>query len=339
MNPLRGTTDAERAALAHRHRTGELHRIRPNSYCPTGQWNALDDLAKRRIRHMAAADARPGMVMMGRSAALMHGLNILDANGRWRDDPDRDPTNDVIELAHPTRKRSATIRDVRESPLTWGFGDLLRIDGRLVTGVGATVADIRLRHGFWQGLTAADSALRLGNPNIDLARVARRSRNPLDVLETIAMASAAAESAAESLARAQFIEAGLPAPELQTWVFDARNVLIGRVDMAYRHCPVVVEIHGEDKFAGKYGDPEDRVRREWRREKELHDVGLHPVRIDWIDMMTEAAVGKVTAALDRGEKALARGEAFTGSFVRVGERWPDGFRTRKQDYEARRRSG
>ena len=338
MDLIRGTTDAERAALSHRQRTGQLHRIRPNSYCPADQWRALDDNAKRQIRHMTAADARDGMVLMGRSAALMHGIDIVDFDGRWRDDPDRDPTNDIIELAHPTRKKSRTIRDVRESPLAWGPGDVVRIDGRSVTGVGATVADIRLRHGFRQGLVAADSALRLGHSNIELARAAGRSRDPGSALETIAMASAIAESAAESLARAQFIEGGLPAPELQTWVFDERNVLIGRVDMAYRDWPVVIEVHGEDKFTGTYGDPGDRVRRDWRREKQLRDVGLDPVRIDWIDMMTEVAVGKTQAALDRGEKALARGEAFTGSFVRVGERWPEGYRTRKQDYEARRRS-
>lgn len=342
MDPIRGTTDTERAALSRKCRAGELHRIRANSYLPTDHWNSLDETAKRRIRHIAAADARTGMVLVGRSAALMHGIDILDLDGRWRDGSanghDRGPALDIIELAHPTRKRSTTIHDVRESPLTWGPGDLVRVDGRLVTGAAATVADIRLRHGFRQGLTAADSALRLGHPNIELARAARRSRDPLDVLETLAMASANAESAAESLARAQFIEAGLPAPELQTWVFDERNVLIGRVDMAYRQVPVIVEIHGENKFTGTYGNPEDRVRREWRREKELHDVGLHPVRIDWIDMMTETAVDKVIAALDRGEKALARGETFTGSFVRAGERWPEGYRTRKQDYAARRRT-
>ncbi|MFD5867763.1 hypothetical protein ACFWGD_03975 [Corynebacterium sp. NPDC060344] len=286
---------------------------------------------------MAAADARTGMVLVARSAALMHGMDILDANGRWRDDPDRDPTTDIIELAHPTRRRSTTIGDVRESPLSWGPGDLVRIDGRLVTSVGATVADIRHRHGFPQGLIAADSALRLGHSNIDLARAAGRSRDPREAFETIAMASAVAESLAESLARAQFIEARLPAPELQTWVFDERKVLIGRVDMAYRDWPVVVEVHGEDKFTGAYGDPHDRVRREWRREKELRDVGLDPVRIDWIDLMTKTASGKVGESLARGEKALARGETFTGSFVRVGDRWPDGYRTRKQDYEARRR--
>ncbi|PMC62330.1 hypothetical protein CJ204_06350 [Corynebacterium xerosis] len=338
MDPIRGISDAERVSLSRQHRAGELHRIRANSYYPADQWKALDDNAKRRIRHMTAADARDGMVLMGRSAALMHGIDIVDVDSRWRDDPDRDPTNDIIELAHPTRRRSTTIRDVRESPLAWGPDDLVRIDGRLVTGAGATVADIRLRHGFRHGLVAADSALRLGHSNIELARAAGRSRDPGSALETIAMASAIAESAAESLARAQFIESGLPAPELQTWVFDERNVLIGRVDMAYRDWPVVIEIHGEDKFTGAYGDPEDRVRREWRREKGLRDVGLDPVRIDWIDMMTETAVRKARAALDRGEKALARGEAFTGSFVRVGERWPEGYRTRKRDYEARRRS-
>ena len=338
MDPIHGTTGTERAELSRRHSAGELHRIRPNSYWPADHWNTLGDDAKRRIHHIAGTHARPGMVLMGRSAALLHGIDVLDVNGRWRDDPDRDPTNDIIELAHPTRRRSTTIHDIRESRLTWGPSDLARIDGHLVTGVGATVADIRLRHGFRQGLIAADSALRLGHSNIDLARAAGRSRNPRDVLETIAMATPIAESAAESLARAQFIEAGLPAPELQTWVFDERNVLIGRVDMTYRDWPVVFEVHGEDKFSGEYGDPAERVRREWRREKELRDVGLDPVRIDWIDMMTETAVGKAREALERGEQALARGEGFRGSFVRFGERWPEGYRTRKQDYEARRRS-
>ena len=130
MNPIRGATDVERVTLSRRHKAGELHRIRTNAYYPADQWRELDDDAKRRLRHITAADARAGMVLVGRSAALVHGLEILDADGRWRDDPDRDPNNDIIELAHPTRRRSTTIRDVRESPLAWGPEDLVRIDGR-----------------------------------------------------------------------------------------------------------------------------------------------------------------------------------------------------------------
>lgn len=350
MEILKARTEAERSRLSRLHAAGELHRIRPNTYMPATRWNGLDDTARRRILHLTAADIRPGMVLVGRSAAIAHGLDVLDiptdrGDGGSADRPSGPPAlagpnapaeRGVVELAHPTRRRSVTVGPIRERRLRWGPRDVVRIDGRAVVSPGAAIADIQERHGPAHALVAADSALRLGHPRSDLALAAERGRCPVAALKTVALASELADSAAESLLRSNIIEAGLPPPELQPWVFNSDGVLVGRPDLAYRRHLVIIEFHGEIKFSGRYGDPETRFRHEWRRETELLSLGLFVVRVSWPELFDGTAISRIRETLDRGERAIRTGAAFNGTFVRAGEKWPPGFRTRKQDIDARR---
>lgn len=78
MMTLRGTTKNERQTLERRCAAGELHRVHPNTYMPDDVWAGLDQAERRRIHHLTAVDGRRDMVIVGRSAALVHGLEILD---------------------------------------------------------------------------------------------------------------------------------------------------------------------------------------------------------------------------------------------------------------------
>lgn len=345
VNILRGTTESERKALVRKWRGGELHRLHPNTYIPTAEWHDLDATARRRVTHLSAVDSREGMVVVGRSAALAWGLDIFDRSPNrdgGRPGPKSLPSNienrprphapsptagiDVIELAHPTRRNYQTRGAIHERKLTWGPEDLRRVEGRLVTSVGATVADVTLRHGFDHGLVAADSALRLGYSQIDLARAAGRSANPRMALDVVACASRFADSAAESLMRAQIIEAGLPAPELQLRVFSADGLYIGCVDLAYRGLLAMIEVHGKGKFLGVYGDSDKRSLYEWKRESELLDEGLAVLRVTWEQIMSGEALRRVREFLEAQRAKVAAGDATTARFVRAGDRWPKGFR-------------
>ncbi|OFU58116.1 hypothetical protein [Corynebacterium sp. HMSC11E11] len=331
MNILRGNTESERKALARKWRGGELHRLHPNTYIPTAEWHDLDTTARRRVTHLSAVDSREGMVVVGRSAALAWGLDIFDRSPN-RDGGRSNPKNpaagiDVIELAHPTRRNYQTRGAIHERKLTWGPEDLRRVEGRLVTSVGATVADVTLRHGFAHGLVTADSALRLGHSQIDLARAAGRSANPRMALDVVACASRFADSAAESLMRAQIIKAGLPAPELQLRVFSADGLFIGCVDLAYRGLLAMIEVHGKGKFLGVYGDSDERSFYEWKRESELLDEGLAVLRVTWEQIMSGEALRRVREFLEAQRAKVAAGDATTARFVRAGDRWPKGYRT------------
>lgn len=320
---FRGTDKSERQRLGRRCAAGELHRIHGNTYVDMREWLDLTDGEKRRLRHLTAVDTREGMVLVGRSAALAHGLDVFD-------DGPRITYDDVIELAHPSRRRFATRAGVRESRLWWKPADITRIDGRPVASVGAAIADIEARHGFTHALVAADSALRSGHAPVDLVRVAERSRNPRRVLRVLACATPFSGSAAESIMRARMIEGGLPAPQPQTWVFDARGILIGQVDLLVAGLLVAIEIHGQAKFTGAYGDPGARFAHEWRRESELMATGLLVVRVSWPELMSGEAVRRVREAVDSQRVAIGRGARFEGTFVRAGQRWPDGLMTRRQ---------
>lgn len=330
MNILRGTTESERKALVRKWRGGELHRLHPNTYIPATEWHDFDATDRRRVTHLSAVDSREGMVVVGRSAALAWGLDIFDRSPS-RDGGRSNPENraagiDVIELAHPARRNYQTRGAIHERKLTWGPEDLRRVEGRLVTSVGATVADVTLRHGFDHGLVAADSALRLGYSQIDLARAAGRSTNPRKALDVVACASRFADSAAESLMRAQIIKAGLPAPELQLRVFSADGLYIGCVDLAYRGLLAMIEVHGKGKFLGVYGDSDKRSLYEWKRESELLDEGLAVLRVTWEQIMSGEALRRVREFLEAQRAKVATGDATTARFVRAGDRWPKGFR-------------
>ena len=335
MNILRGTTEAERKTLNRRCRNGELHRVHPNTFMPTTEWSTLDATGRRRVTHLTAVDSREGMVVVGRSAALAWGLEIFDrriADAELRShaaDPDPEVNNDIIELAHPTRRRYETRGLVHERKLGWGPEDLRRVDGRPVTSVGATVADITLRHGLDHGLVAADSALRAGHSAIELARSANRSTNPRRALQTVAYATQFADSAAESILRAQIIEAGLSAPEVQLRVFRADKVLIGYADLGFPGHLAMIEVHGKGKFLGAYGDPGERSYREWRRESELIAEGLAVLRVTWEEILSGEALRRIRELLVAQRAKIAAGARTTARFVGAGERWPDGYRTRR----------
>lgn len=119
--------------------------------------------------------------------------STLDATGRRR-------------VTHLTAvdSREGMVVVGRSAALAWG----LEIFDR-------RIADAELRS------HAADPDPEVNNDIIELARSANRSTNPRRALQTVAYATQFADSAAESILRAQIIEAGLPAPEVQLRVFRA----------------------------------------------------------------------------------------------------------------------
>lgn len=311
---------------------------------PDDVWAGLDQAERRRIHHLTAVDGRRDMVIVGRSAALVHGLEILDVapagkagrNGDAGSVPHAGsmprwpilPGDDVVELGHPTRRNFETRGIIRESKLRWGADDVIMIDDRPVTSVGATVADITRRHGFGHGLVAADSALRLHHSPIDLMRPAARVPNPAQALRTVACASQFPDSAAESLLRAQIIDAGLPAPEVQLRVFKGNGIFIGKADLSYSGLLLMVEVHGKHKFSGRYGDGEERSMYEWRRETEMTQEGLAVQRVTFPQIVSGEALRMVADAVERQRAAVARGATTTARFVPAGVRWPEGLRLR-----------
>ncbi len=275
------------------------------------------------------------MVLVGRSAALAHGIDVVDVDSKRSTVDGIAPwpmplDDDVIELAHPTRRKYQQRGIVHESKLGWSSDHVTTVDGRAVTSPGATVADITRRHGFDHGLVAGDSALRMGHSAVDLMRAADEAPNPAVALRTVACADRFSGGAAESLMRAQIIDAGLPAPEVQLRVFTGDKIHIGDVDMGYRGFLFMIEVHGKGKFSGRYGDGEARSMHEWQRESEMIAEGLTVLRVTYPQIVSGEALQRVIAGLDKQRVAVAAGATTTAHFLPMGQRWPEGFRTRRQ---------
>ena len=227
--------------------------------------------------------------------------STLDATGRRR-------------VTHLTAvdSREGMVVVGRSAALAWG----LEIFDR-------RIADAELRS------HAADPDPEVNNDIIELARSANRSTNPRRALQTVAYATQFADSAAESILRAQIIEVGLPAPEVQLRVFRADKVLIGYVDLGFPGHLAMIEVHGKGKFLGAYGDPGERSYREWRRESELIAEGLAVLRVTWEEILSGEALRRIRELLVAQRAKIAAGARTTARFVGAGERWPDGYRTRR----------
>lgn len=223
-------------------------------------------VARRRhaVQAAAAARRRPGHVISGRSAAIIHGLPTFRVPLR--------PELTELEPVGLGRRRGAS--HVYGAAL--GSAEWTTWFGVPVTGVARTLVDLA-RHDRRDAIMAADAALReelterkrmddalvraVGWPGVRQARA------------VLALTSELAESPLESLTRLVLHDGGFPAPELQVWIGEYR------VDMLLRAQRLVLEIDGLEK----YTDAE--ARREKRRETRLRQMGYRVERITWEDVI------------------------------------------------------
>lgn len=235
------------------------------------------------IAACAAAVCRPGHVISHRSAAVVHGLPLLE----------RPPAPELTAVvltalgARPrTRVRGAGLHE----------GDAVPWFGLAVTTVARTIMDLA-RLDRRAGLVAADAALREGvvsASELELAAAqcagwpgARAAR------EVSELASPLAESPLESLTRLCVLDAGLPEPQLQVRIADPADGWWCRVDMAWQQRRVVLEADGRLKYT------DTELWREKRRQHRLERLGWRVVRAIWADVWGGAPSDALVADLRR----------------------------------------
>ena len=227
---------------------------------------------QRRVHTLAATAAcllRPGHVVTGRSAAVLHGLPLLQIP----------PLAELTARTTSTlgRRSRAVIRSAAIAPV-----DLELWYGAPITTLARTVVDLA-RHSRCDGLAAADAALRekLTNSAELVDAVGRSTGWPgvRQARDIVAMSSGLAESPLESLTRLVIQDAGLPEPELQVVIVDAANCTRYRVDMLWRERRVVLEADGRVKYR------DGQLWREKRRQEQLERLGYRVVRVLWDDVV------------------------------------------------------
>lgn len=210
----------------------------------------------------AALVLHPGLVLCDRTAAWLHGVDVLEFR-----ELDMLPPLDTFAL----RELPRTIRpECRRGQRDLLDEDICFVHGVAVTTPLRTCLDLGCRLSRRAALAAMDSFMRRhGLTRGDMLRAAPRyfrRRGVVQLRQLIPLADPRAESQPESWMRIDIVDAGLPAPEPQYWVtIGGRPVF--RLDLAYPHAKVAVEYDGREFHEGAEQQAADKKRREWLRER------------------------------------------------------------------------
>jgi len=251
----------------------------------------------------AVATRAPELVVSHRSAVVLHGLPVLRA---------ADP---VVHLTRAARSGGTVkgIRRVHARPRP--SDDVVELDGIRVTAVDRSLVDHACSTTLRQAVIALDGGLqdRLVHPADLSERVAGLSgRSGAGIARlAFAFADGRSESAGESLLRVVLHELGLPQPELQLVVRDRRGSRLGRVDLGYPDCAVVIEFDGKTKYL-KYLVPgqttADAVIAEKARENRIAECGYVVLRVIWAELFRPGELrSRVEQARTRGRRAVDAG--------------------------------
>lgn len=139
--------------------------------------------------------------------------------------------------------------------------DVVEIDGVAVTSPERTALDLGRLLWRFDALAALDQFLRRGVELDELLLELPRFKGYRGVIQLRALlpiADGRAESVAESALRLHWLDAGLPAPELQWWVADDNGVPRFRLDLAIPRIRFAAEYDGEEFHTDTRHDEERR---------------------------------------------------------------------------------
>jgi very-short-patch-repair endonuclease len=143
-----------------------------------------------------------------------------------------------------------------------------------------TVVDLGARNPLTEGVVAADLFLHAGLVTIAELRnyVAAHSRTKgvARLRRVVDLVEPKAESPMETRLRMLLVLAGLPRPEVQVSVHDARGRFVGRPDLLYRLQRLAIEYDG--------GNHRERLIHDNRRQNGLVGAGLRLLRFTAADV-------------------------------------------------------
>ncbi|MGB3259146.1 MAG: DUF559 domain-containing protein [Ornithinimicrobium sp.] len=253
---------------------GLLIRLRRNVVVLPQLWNAAAPWDRHALRARGTARAWRGspFALSHHSALALLGIPLYGVDHRVHIVPRRNSLN---------RTGTATQIHTRVDE-----ADLVVVDDiHVVDGPVATM-QVAATFGVEAGLVSADGLL-LHRPDVDLTVALERApvgNGRAKAALVAALADGRSESAGESRCRWSIRAAGLPTPEMQTWI-DDRDGFSARVDFLFRAERVIVEFDG----LLKYQSPRD-LHEEKAREDRLRRMGYEVVRIVWADLQSPARV-------------------------------------------------
>lgn len=260
--------------LAHQLCTHKvLMKLARGVYVRTSQWKEWKPKTRCLATHYAATKIHPGYVLSHASAAL------------WWQCPELGlPSQVHLSAATDVRSRQKFIRIHKNRPDA--LKNVRTVDGVQVTSPLQTALDCASTLPTLDALCIVDSFLHRGMcaPDelaqaLDACEAPGRQRRRV-IKELM---SAAAESPAESITRFYLHLWKLPKPseQLELIIRGKRY----RPDFVWEDYRLILEVDGEVKYSGAFGDPQEVIRQELRRQRELERAGWKVIRVRWKELM------------------------------------------------------
>jgi hypothetical protein len=241
----------------------------------------------------AMAVARAEWVASHRSAAIIHGLDLLGSSS------DR-----FVAVTQGRRGGNQSgHRGIQVHVAKLPAGHVTKRFGVSCTSVARTVVDLARCSSFIAGVVAADNALHAGKTTRrkldDVLAQCARWPGIQHARQIVAFSDGRSESVLESAARVIFHEHGLAPPDLQVWVGGEDDPRIGRVDFLWAGHRTIAEADGKAKYKDK-----DLAVRQLQRDTRLRDAGFEVVHFTWAEIFyePERVIARILAAFDRAAR-------------------------------------
>jgi very-short-patch-repair endonuclease len=268
--------------------------------------SALTSKAWRRLgaELYCLADLRedPWRLLLAWQHSLPAEAVFTGATAAWLFGLDLDPTEPVETVVPPDSGiRSRVGLTVRRCEL--GPTEVSTIRGMRTTALPLTLAGLCMQRPAVEALVAIDMAVCAGLTDADALgsyAEAAKGRPGAGKLRSLARLAAPAESPMETRLRWLLIQAGLPRPQVQMNLHDAKGQFIGRADLYYHAAKLILEYDG--------GNHRERLVEDDRRQNLLVNAGFRLLRFTATDVHNRPAV---VEAQVRG--ALSASGSFPGA--------------------------
>ncbi len=283
---------------------GGYLRLCPEVVVPTHIWNGLKPWEKDEVRIQAVGMSVDKAVLVGRSAARVHGLPV--------------PHGDAyVELNLPGRNRRPPKKQWPTGVRYWsahlGEENVVERNGLRVTDIPRTLVDIARRHGVEEAIVTCDAALSLKGATKQMLAKRFDDFGPVPGIalarEALELADPRSESPLESWGRAQIVTADLPeliSLDVQVPVLGGKH----RIDQVLNGS-IANELHGDVKYDGATTgtDAVTQMKKDRERERVLQNEGYHMLHAGYRHLVRKQGVesefiGMVREAL-RAERRKA----------------------------------
>lgn len=212
----------------------------------------VEDSVALRVR-AATKVIPPGVIVRDRTAAFLHGVEVLG----YAETEVLPPLETCVLPGKEPPGRAGV--DGRQRDLL--PRDLVVLEGLTVTSPLRTALDLGCHLKRWTAFGALDAmrhehALSLADFDRELPRF-RGRRGVRQLRELLPMTDPRAESMRESWTRLVLLEEGFPPPELQWWI-ELAGIPTWRLDLAYPRHRIAIEYDGEEWH--------DRTEEQWEND-------------------------------------------------------------------------